>query len=97
MSGLRSFAILAQPRQSAPITRMLTPAYSAGSTEPVSKKSFARTAHASRASSTTPRTAIASAVAVRERRRSSEAIAIVAIVIAPMMSARTPMPHVNHA
>ena len=38
-----------------------------------------------------------SAVAVSDRRRSSEAIAIVATVIAPMMSARTAMPHVNHA
>ena len=73
------------------------PAYSPGWTAPVPKKSFARTAHASSASSTTPSTAIASAVAVRERRRSSEAMAIVAIVIAPMMRARTAMPHVNHA
>ena len=38
-----------------------------------------------------------SAVAVSDRRRRREAIAIVAIVIAPMMRARTAMPHVNHA
>ncbi len=73
------------------------PAYSVPDSSPVPKKSFARTAQASSPSSTTPSTAMPSAVAVSERRRSSDAIAIVAIVIAPMMSARTAMPHVNHA
>ena len=57
---------------------------------PAPKRSFARTAQLSRASRITPSTAIASAVAVSDHRRSSEATTIVASVMPPMISALHP-------
>ncbi len=96
-SGARRPEIRDHSRQSTAITSAEIPAYTAGSVEPVPNRSFARTAHASSASSPTPSTPIASAVAPRSRRRSHEASTTVARVIPPMMSARASIPMTNHA
>lgn len=90
-SGPRRCDTRAHRREITATTRADTPAYSAASVDPVPNRSFARTAQASRASSPTPSTPIPSAVAVRLRRRSHDASAIVASVMPPMMSARTVM------
>ena len=90
-SGPRSREITAHRRQTAPTLSVAMPAYTTASIACAPNRSLACTAQASRPSSITPRAPNASAVALSDQRRSSEATTIVARVMPPMMSARIRM------